>query len=472
MTPSRTLRPGLALAVASGGTFLSFLDATITNLAMPDMAHTFPVTLTTLSWVVTAYSILFAAVLAPAGAMADALGRARLFVLGIGIFTVASLVVAAAPAFWVVLLGRAIQAVGGALMVPSSLGLVLAETPIERRKSAIAIWGAAGALAAAVGPALGGVAVDAFGWRSLFLINVPFGAWLVTATRSFVRGEPRAGRVPDLVGSTTLAVALGALVYAITQGPNRSWSDTTVVGCFVLAAVAAVFTLDRSRRHARPALDLHLWDNSAFSAATVASFGFGAALYTTLLTGVMFLVQVWHTSERHAGLVMTPGALAAAAAGVVIGRTTRPPSPRVLIVLGSALIAVACVLLALRLGTTPSYLSLWLPAGIASGIGSGLCGLAISSAGAMSVPPLKFASGTGVLGAFRQMGGALGVAVMTAILSLHGSAVAHFQGVYWFAAGMAALAAIGGLAVRFDRGALVGAQPTEPAATATAQSGA
>jgi MFS family permease len=165
-----------SLLLACGGSFLAFLDVTITNLAVPDLAGDFSIGVTSLSWVVTLYTIMFAALVAPAGRLADVVGRVRLFVAGVTIFTGASLLAGLAPTFALLLVARTVQGAGAALLIPASLAVVLADTPPAHRPSAIGLWSASASLAAAAGPGLGGVGVDVFGWRSLFFINVPVGA--------------------------------------------------------------------------------------------------------------------------------------------------------------------------------------------------------------------------------------------------------------------------------------------------------
>src|SRR4051812_5570567 len=207
----------LPLLLACGGSFLAFLDVTITNLAVPDLAGDFSAGVTSLSWVVTLYTILFAAVLAPAGRLADVVGRRRLFVAGVATFTAASLLAALAPSLGVLLAARAVQGVGAALLMPASLAFVLADTPPAQRPMAIGLWSASASVAAAAGPALGGVLVDSVGWRSLFCINVPIGIWLVWRTRRLPAAAERGGRLPDAVGTVLLAAGVGLVVLGVTE---------------------------------------------------------------------------------------------------------------------------------------------------------------------------------------------------------------------------------------------------------------
>ncbi|MFD1545187.1 DHA2 family efflux MFS transporter permease subunit [Nonomuraea guangzhouensis] len=419
----------LPLLLACGGSFLAFLDVTITNLAVPALAVDFGgVDLTSLSWVVTLYTIIFAALLAPAGRLADVLGRRRLFAVGVAVFTVASLLAALAPTFGLLLVARGAQAVGAAALMPASLAFVLADTPVARRASAIGLWSAAASVAAALGPALGGVLVDAFGWRSLFFVNVPAGVGLWVLALRMPAGVTTRKRLPDVIGTMLLTCGVALLVLGIAQGWTHGWTPACLLG----ATTAVVVSLVRSSRHAEPAVQITLWRVRAYAGANIVSVLFGVALYASLLLGVLFLTEVWHYSELQAGLAMTPGAIASAVVGLIVGRVARRPSPRTLTVIGALALAATSGALALWLPATPNFLGVWLPAGLIAGAGMGAVSVGVSSAAALSVPPASFAAGTGLNIAARQVGGALGVAVLVAMFAGHTPAggVSDFARVY------------------------------------------
>ena len=452
------------LLLACGGSFLAFLDVTITNLAVPDLAGDFSVGVTSLSWVVTLYTILFAALLAPAGRLADVVGRRRLFVAGVTTFTAASLVAAIAPTFGLLLAARAVQGVGAALMMPASLAFVLADTPPEKRPAAIGLWSASASVAAAAGPALGGVLVDTLDWRALFCINVPIGAWLswrawrlpATAT-----AESR-GRLPDLVGTALIAGAVGLLVLGVTEGPTWGWGSVATIASLAVAVALGVLALLRSAHQARPAIEIGLWSNRTYASANVVSLLFGVGLYASLLLGVLYLVDVWGYSELQAGLAMTPGAVFSAAVGIAIGRSARKPSPSVLVFAGGLTIAATSAALALWLPADPHFLTAWLPGGFGLGVGMGAVSVGVSSAAALSVGPQRFAAATGLNIAARQVGGALGVALLAVILDgrAPGDGAGPFLSVYWLMAGVCVAAAVVGL-----RLVLPAATPAAPRAT-------
>lgn len=419
--PTRTRRGYLAVTLtASGGTFLAMLDSTVTNLAVPSLHHDFPsATVADLSWVISGYAVMFAALLAPSGRLADVLGRRRLFVLGIGLFTLASLLCALSPTLLTLIITRVLQGAGAAAMIPASLAVLLLDGPADRRASSIGVWSATSALAAAVGPSVGGVLVDAFGWRSVFIINVPIGILLVvTALRLLAKPEQGVrGRIPDPLGTAGLALGIGSLTLAVTEAGTWGWLSVGTLGFLVFGLLAVGFSLLRSRRHEVPAIETTLWGNRTFAAANVVSLCYGMAQYPWLLGGVLYLTDTWHYSELQAGLAMTPGAVVASAAALALGRLApRLGGPRVATLLGLAAFAACGVWLVFGLTDHPAFVSLWLPAGLLVGAGMGAATVGTSSAAALSAPPTKFASSSGLNTTARQFGGALGIAALAVIL--------------------------------------------------------
>ncbi|QNE74337.1 DHA2 family efflux MFS transporter permease subunit [Streptomyces finlayi] len=466
MTPSTsTRRASVALVLACAGTFLSFLDATVTNLAVPPIADDFDVSLTTVSWVATAYMIPFAAMLAPAGPLADAVGRARLFLIGVAVFTASSLLIAVAPTLPVLLGARAVQGLAAALLVPASLGLVLAEIPAERRRAAIGMWSAAGALAAAAGPALGGVMVEVLDWRALFCLNLPVGVWVLIAGRKLLTGESRTGRGPDLAGGLLLALCVGSAVYGLTQGPGHGWSSVYVLAASGVTVLSGVATVMRALRHRRPALRLDLFHSRSFAVASGVSLAYGTALFTSMLLGVLFLTDAWNYSALEAGLAMSPAALVTAVVAIGIGRLRIALTPRTTVAAGSVLVAASTAALALLIDTEPHFWTLWLPAGTVMGVGVGMATVGISSAATFSVAPQHFAAGTGMVMAARQVGGGLGITATAVIIAeVSGTGAEPYAAVYWFATAVTLAAAAGGLALR------VAAPPLPHPATAADRS--
>ena len=442
-----------ALAVASFGAFLAFLDATIVNVAFPDIRTSFPASsIGDLSWVLNAYNIVFAAFLVLAGRLADLVGRRRVFTAGIVLFTAASAVCAAAPSLTVLIEGRVIQAVGAALLVPASLALVVQAFTPEHRAHAIGVWGAAAALAAGLGPPLGGALVRADSWRLVFLVNVPLGILAVAGARRFLIESRAPGRrvFPDLRGALLLAVGIALLTLGIVQGERWGWASVSVLGSFVGAAVAAGLFAWSSRSHAEPLLDGELLRIRAFSAATAASAIAGLGFYAYLLCNVLGLHYVWGWSLLLAGCALAPAAVVAAAVAGPLGRLADLHGHRAVAVPGALVWAGAYVWYATQVGTHPAFLSEWLPGQVLSGLGVGATLPILGSAALAAVPGGRYAAASAVTSSARQLGGVLGVALLVVIVGTPSAAtiVGRLRHGWWFSAAAFACVAVSALLVR------------------------
>jgi EmrB/QacA subfamily drug resistance transporter len=433
VTARAEARAKLALGVASGAAFLAMLDATVANLAVADLHRDFPdVAVGDLSWVVTIYAIAFAALLAPGGRIADVIGRRALLMAGAATFTTMSLVAAVAPSLGVLLVARFLQGAGAAVMIPASLAVVLADTPPERRAAAIGAWSGAGALAAAAGPAIGGVLVDVAGWRSVFYVNLPAGLALIAGARLLAHPgvRPRVAP-PDALGTALLAVGVGLAALGVSRGAEWGWTDARTLAAIVAGVIAVGACLVRSRSHPAPAVEVGLWRASGFARANLASLLYGGALFALLLVGVLFTTQVWGYSPLEAGLAVTPGAVVAAAVAVAGSRAVQCSGPWPPAVLGLLVLGADCAWIGLAIEDDPAFWTLWLPAGLILGAAMGAITTALSSAAALSVPPERFAAGVGLNQAARAVGGALGVAALsTILLDADPHAADSYRGVY------------------------------------------
>lgn len=464
-----TLSPAsrLPLLIACGGSFLAFIDVTIANLAVPNLAVDYPdAGLDTLSWVVSLYAIAFAAALAPLGRLADVLGRRTLFVGGVVVFTAASLAAALAPGVAVLLVARGVQAVGAAAMIPSSLGIVLAHSAPERRVAALGMWTAAASVAAVTGPVAGGVLVEVFDWRALFLVNVPLGVAVVAAALRLPRDERQGGRLPDLTGSLVLGGAVGLVVLAVTEGEDWGWGSPAVLGGLVAGTLGVAAVAWRSRRHPVPALEVSLWRNPTYATANVVSVLFGIAMYPWLLVSTIFMIEVWGFSTLEAGLAVTPGAAASAVVSIGLSRSTRRPSARALVLTGAVAVGASGLWLGLGVPADPAYLQWMVPAGLVGGAGIGALSVGVSSAASLSAPPTSFAAATGLNMAARQVGGGLGVGAMVALFAAAGTdPVDGPRSVYLMSA--LASVAIVALAPRLRVAAVPAPAPTRVTAAST-----
>jgi EmrB/QacA subfamily drug resistance transporter len=452
--PGGTDRTPLVFVVTALGAFMASLDLSIVNVAFPALERSFShASRPTLAWVITAYGIVFAALLVTAGRSADRLGRRRVFFTGILIFSVGSALCGLAPSVDLLIAGRVAQGAGAALLLPSSLGLLLEAFPAEKRSQTVALWGGVGALAVATGPSLGAALISAGGWRLAFYVNLPvaFVAWVV-GRRVLVSDRPTTpGGRPDYLGVLLISGALAGLVLAISEGPDWGWLNWRVVAAGALAVLLGRSFLVRCGRHREPVLDLQLFRARSFSVANAAALVYSMGFFAMLLGNILFLTSVWHYSILKAGLAVTPGPIVVALVAGPAGKLATRVGFRPVIFTGSVLFATGLALYAMVIGTTPEYWTRWLPGTLIVGLGIGLTFPVLSAAAVSSLPPTRFAVGSAVNQTARQVGGAVGVAVLVAILANPASpeaALPHFRHLWVFSSAMAAAAGVISLLLR------------------------
>ncbi|HEY2631081.1 MAG TPA: MFS transporter [Solirubrobacteraceae bacterium] len=411
------------LAVVVVGVFMAGLDVFIVNIAFPQIHSDFPGTsLSSLSWILNAYTIVFAAFLIAAGRWSDSFGRKRAFLFGVTLFVVASAACAAAPSIPFLVGARAVQGFGAALLLPSSLGLLLPEFPPEKRHIAIGAWAAVGGIAAAAGPPLGGLLVEA-GWRWVFIVNVPVGIAGVIAGRRVLREIRHPDTEPaDVTGAVLLTAGVGALIVAIVQGESWGWSSVRLLAMLALAVGLLAAVGVRIARHPAPIVDPALLRVRAFSAATLGSLLFFIGFAAMLLASVLFLTGVWHESILTAGLMISPGPAMAAVTAIPGARLGGRLGPGRVGAAGTVLFALGGVLWITQLGDQPDYVGEYLPGMLLGGIGVGMVIPSLTSAVAATLPPQRIATGIAVQTTGRQLGSALGFAILIAVLGTPHSA--------------------------------------------------
>lgn len=370
-----------------------------------------------LTWVFSAYAIAYAAALLTAGRFADVFGRKRSFIRGVLWFSFGSLLCGVAPTAWFLVLARVIQAFGGAQLSPASLALVLPEFPVEKRTQAIAIWGATGGLAAALGPSIGGILVDTLGWRSLFFLNIPFTLITVFVGQKLLKEsrDPNAQRKVDYLSAVLGFSGVALVVLGISQSEVWGWVDRLTIGSIAVGIVLCALFALRCHRAESPILDLKLFRLPFVVAANVAGVLFSMGFIGMWLLNTFWLQAVWGYSVALSGLATMPGPASAAFVAPFAGKyADRFGHSRVLFV-GSVMLAGGTLGLALTLPDSPEYLTHYLPWMLITGVGVGLSISTLSSSATAFLKPAQLAMGSALNNTFRQVGTALGAALSLAI---------------------------------------------------------
>ncbi|WP_420432017.1 MFS transporter [Candidatus Poriferisocius sp.] len=412
-------RSWLALGAATAAAFMVVVDVSIVNVAFPSIQKSLGASNAALSWIVSGYSITVGSFLLLSGRLADRQGRRKMFNLGLAIFAVGSLFSGVAPEVEVLIAARVVQAMGGSLIMPSSLAMVLPEFPVSRRSAAIGMWGAMGALGAAFGPSIGALLIEGLGWRWIFYVNLPIAALVFMASTRLVResrDEDSEGRL-DVVGVPMGTLALALVMVAIVQGEGWGYGDPRIVVFAVVGVVLLPFVVWRSRSHPNPLLDLSLFSYRSFSSAT-ASFGLYALGFVPgFLMSSLLLQDLWGLSVLEAGLGLTPGPIMASALSVPIGRMADRWGHRWLLTSGVALCGLSYLWLLLLAGESSAYFAVFLPSSIVLGTGVGLSIATFVSAAMCDISPSRFAIANATTRTVQQVCFALGIAVVVALFS-------------------------------------------------------
>jgi EmrB/QacA subfamily drug resistance transporter len=433
------------LATTSIGSFMVFVDTSILNVAFRDLVDDFgQETRTQLTWAFSAYSIAFAAALLTAGRAGDRWGRKRAYLLGALIFTLASVVCAAANGPSMLITGRVIQALGGALLVPAALALVLPEFPPEKRSVAIGLSGAVGGLSAALGPLIGGFLVEQFGWRSVFLINVPICVLAIILAQRILREsrDVNATTLPDPIGGLLAIGGFGLLTAAIVEGDRWGWTSIAVLGSIMGAVALIGLFVWRSKSHSVPVVDLALFKLPFFTAANLSSFLFSMGFYAMFFQNVAFVQGVWGYSPMKSGLASFPGPFMAALFAGPAGKWSMTKGHRKVIVFGLAVFATGVSLVGASVNTEPNYWLRFFPGFIITGIGVGFVISTLGSASSAFLPPNRFGMGSAVNSTGRQIGAGMGIAVAAALAATTDNPVTAYRNVATFIVVTAVLAGL------------------------------
>jgi EmrB/QacA subfamily drug resistance transporter len=405
------------LAAVSFGLFMIMLDNTVVNVALPSIERDLHITISQLEWIVTSYALVFAALLITGGKLADLLGRRKIFVVGLAVFTLSSLACGMAPNAGFLIGARAVQGVGAALMNPATLSIITATFPPRQRGQAIGIWAGVSALALAIGPLAGGLIVDNIGWNWIFFINVPVGVLGIVVAQFFITESRDTSHEQsvDFPGLVTSAGALFALSYALIEGNQRGWSSAEILGLFAAAAVLLVAFLVLESRQRLPMLDLSLFKNSSFVGANVVALLVSLGMFGVFFFISLYVQNILGYSPTRSGAIFLPMTILIILIAPIAGKLSDRIGGRWLMGGGMTLLGVS-LLFYQRVGLHSNFWTL-LPSLVLGGIGMALTMSPMTSVAMGSVPVDKAGVGSGVLNSFRQMGGSLGIALMGAILA-------------------------------------------------------
>jgi EmrB/QacA subfamily drug resistance transporter len=459
--------------ISSIALFMAALDNLVVTTALPVIRASFNASLGELEWIVNAYTLTFAVLLITGAALGDRFGRKRLFVIGLTIFTAGSAVAALSSTVSVLIVARAIQGLGGAILTPLSLTILSAAVPRERRAVALGAWGGIAGLAIAIGPLVGGAIAEGLAWQWIFWINVPIGliAIPLAMTRlSETRGP--ANRL-DLPGLGLVSGGLLSLVWGLVRGNELGWTNPQIVGSLGVGLVVLAIFVAWESRSAEPMLPLRLFRSRTFSAANAVSLLMYFGMFGSIFLLAQFFQVVQHYSPLQAGLRTLPWTIMpifiAPLAGLLSSRTgTRP-----LLILGMGLQAAALAWISLVISPTVDYIRI-VPAFVMAGIGMGLFFAPIANVVLSAVRPEEEGKASGANNAIRELGGVFGVAVLASVFSANGSYLtgqAFVDGVIP-ALQLGAVAVAFGAAAAFALGGRVRVPAPEPDAAVAGVGGA
>ena len=414
------LRKWWTLAAVAFGLFMIMLDNTVVNVSLPSIERDLHIGISELEWVVNAYALTFGVLLLTGGKLADLLGRRRIFIVGLVIFTASSFFCGIASNATLLIGARTVQGVGAALMNPATLSIITATFPPRQRGTAIGIWAGVSAMALAIGPLVGGFITQHFSWSWVFFVNVPVGILGIFAARVFIdesRDTSHEQRL-DPLGLVTSGIALFALTYALIESNNYGWSAGRIVGLFAIAAVffAAFIVLELRQR--LPMLDLSLFRNRTFAGANTVMLLVGLAMFGVFFFVSLFVQNVMHYAPTKAGAVFLPMTLLIILVAPQAGRASDRIGARWLIAGGMTLLSISLLLFS-RLNAASDFWTL-LPALVVGGFGMGTTMSPLTSVAMGSVPTDKAGVGSAVINSMRQVGGSVGIAVMGAIIASQG----------------------------------------------------
>jgi EmrB/QacA subfamily drug resistance transporter len=433
------------LLVVCLATFMLLLDVTIVNVALPSIQKDLHSSFEDLQWVVDAYALALAALLLASGSLGDLLGRKRVFGLGLVIFSLASLACGLSGSPGMLNGARAVQGAGGAMMFATALALIAQEFPANERGTALGIWGATTGFAVAVGPLVGGVLTDGFGWQWIFLVNVPVGVVTLALTVMRIRDSARdlTARI-DWPGLVTFSVGLFCLVFALIRGNDDGWGSVRIVALLAAAAVLLIAFALTELRSDQPMLDLQLFRVPTFTGAQIVAFSLHASIFSMFLYITLYMQNLLGYTPLEAGIRFLPVSVLSFVAAPIAGKLAERYPVKLFLTAGLVLVGLGLVEMhGVELGDSWTTL---LPGFVLAGIGIGLINPPLATAAIGVVEPRRSGAASGINSTFRQVGTAVGIAGLGAILQ---SKLSHNLGVGSFRGPQAATAYIDALNTLF-----------------------
>jgi EmrB/QacA subfamily drug resistance transporter len=410
-------RKWLTLGCVAFALFMVMLDNTVVNVALPSIQRDLGIGLSELQWTVNAYALTFAVLMLTGGKLADFLGRRRVFIAGLAVFTASSLACGLATSGEMLIAARTVQGIGAALMMPATLSIISATFPVHQRGLAIGIWAGVSAMALAIGPLVGGLLTQHIDWSWIFFINVPIGVLAIVAASLLIREsrDTSADQRLDIPGLLTSGIALFALTFALIEANDYGWTSPTILSLFAVTGVSLVAFVFLELHQRAPMLDLALFRSGTFAGANIVALLVFLAMFGVFFFVSLYVQGILGYSAVQAGAMFLPMTVLIMFVAPIAGKLSDRLGSRWLIVAGMAFL-VAHLLLLSNLDVDSTFWNI-LPALILGGFGMGLTMTPATAAAIGSVPVAKAGIGSGVLNTFRQVGGALGIAVMGAIVA-------------------------------------------------------
>ncbi len=412
-------RAWLALSVSTLVVFLVVIDISAVNVAFPSIREDFDVSDSELSWIIGAYNIVVGSLLMVSGRLADSIGRRKVYLPGVAIFGIGSLLCGLAPSAGFLIAARIVQAVGGSITFAAGFAVMLPEFPPTRRATAIGVAGATGALGAVVGPVVGSVLIDAFSWRGIFFLNVPLCALVLVIGPKLLSesSDPNAtGRI-DRLGVVVGTAAVALAMFGIVQSEQWGIGDWRVVVLIALGMLLVPVLIRRCRVHPEPLIDLALFRYRSFTSTNLGVAFYGLAFTSGFLTNSLLLQDVWDLPIREVGIALAPSPILAAIVSPITGRWADRLGHRWLLGAGCLSLALSYALYVLVLDDTPAVWSLFVPISLLGGLGVGLTVATWSSAGVSDVPQAQFGVAGATFNTLRQAAYGLGIAVVITLIA-------------------------------------------------------